>query len=85
VISNEPSGTYVATFFGMEQSLTFTGDTLEIYDDFEGKRVFNYKISEDGSKIRLINVASGKTFIQSFNFVKEHQVVSLNQIEYHRR
>ena len=80
-----PSGTYVATVFGIEQTITFEGEILDFFDLLEGKRVFKYKISEDGSKITATNVVTGRTFIEKFKFIKEHQIVVIGEVEYHRR
>lgn len=83
--SSAPSGTYVCTVLGMEQTATFKGNTLEMYDKLGGKRVFKYKISEDGSRITVTNVVTGKTTTESFKFIKEHQIIVMSGLEYHRR
>jgi len=83
--SSEPSGTYSATIFGIQQSLTFKSDTLEIYNVIDGKRIFQYTISKDGNNIRITNVATRQTTTESFSFIKEYQIVVLSGIEYHHK
>ncbi len=83
--STGPSGTYVYTILGIEQTLTFRGDTLEVYDVLDGKRVFEYKISEDGKQLVATSVATGKTTTESFKYIKEHECVVMNGKEYYKK
>ncbi len=73
--SASPSGTYVGTLQGFEISLTFKGDVLEYYDKFNGKLVFKYTISQDGSTMTTTNVATGVTSTGSFKYIKEYDCV----------
>jgi len=85
VASDAPYGTYVATVWGIEQSMTFRRTTVEFYDVIEGKRVLEYSISEDGNSITLKNVATGETHTTSFRYIKEHGIVVYGEFQYHRR
>jgi hypothetical protein len=73
-----PSGTYVATVLGVEQSLTFKGDVFERYDPLGGKEVFKYTISEDGSTITATNVATGVTWTRGFKYIKDFECVVID-------
>jgi hypothetical protein len=83
--SNNPSGTYVATILGIEQSITFRGSTVEFYDVLGGKRIFEFSISQDGHSITLKNVATGQTTMDDYRYVKEYGIVVIGVIEYYRR
>ena len=87
--SARPSGTYTATLFGNEQSLTFRGDVLERYDRLEGKAIFRYTISEDGSTITTTNVVSGVIETLAFKYIKEFECVVLyagnTPIQYYKK
>lgn len=83
--SSNPSGTYTCTTWGIEQSITFKGSTVEFYNVLDGKRVFKYSISPDGSSLTLRNVSTGKTHTQRYKYIKEHQIVTLGEYEYHRK
>jgi uncharacterized membrane protein (UPF0136 family) len=84
VTSNNPSGTYVATVLGFEQSITFKRSTVEFYDILDGKRIFEFSISQDGNSITLKNVATGETYTSNYRYIKEYQTVVIGQLEYHR-
>lgn len=79
------SGTYVATLLGVEQTATFKGDTLEMFDKFGGKRIFKYSISPDGTTITTTDIVNGKIGNESFKFIKENGVVVINNISYYRK
>ena len=83
--SSRPSGTYVATLLGIEQTATFKGDTLEIYDRIDGKRVFKYVISPDGTEITTTNVATRETGTDDFEFIREQGIVVIGGITYYRK
>jgi len=85
VTSDNPSGTYVATLLGIEESITFRGSTVEFYNVLDGKRVFEFSISQDGHSITLTNVATGKTLTNDYRYNKEYDIVVIGVIEYHRR
>ena len=85
ITSNNPSGTYVATVLGIEQSITFKGSTIEFYDVLGGERIFEFSISEDGHSITLRNVVTGKTHTDDYSYIKEYDIVVIGILEYHRR
>jgi uncharacterized membrane protein (UPF0136 family) len=85
ITSNNPSGTYVATVLGIEQSITFKGSTIEFYDVLDGERIFEFSISEDGHSITLRNVVTGKTHTDNYSYIKEYDIVVIGILEYHRR
>jgi hypothetical protein len=85
VTSNNPSGTYVATVLGFEQSITFKRSTVEFFDILEGKRIFEFSISQDGNSITSKNVATGETYTSNYRYIKEYQIVVIGQLEYHRQ
>ena len=85
IISNSPSGTYVATLLGIEQSITFKGSTVEFFNMFEGKTVFDFSISQDGNSITLRNVATGDTRTLNYRYIKEHEIVVIGATEYYRQ
>jgi hypothetical protein len=85
IISNSPSGTYIATVFGIEQSITFKGSTVEFFNMLDGKRVFDFSISQDGSSITLRNVATGDTSTLNYRYIKEHEIVAIGATEYYRQ
>lgn len=73
--SAKPSGTYVGTLEGFQITLTFKGDVLEYYDQFNGKRVGKYTISQDGSTITTTDIATGATSTARFKYIKEYDCV----------
>jgi hypothetical protein len=78
VANAEPSGTYAATYMGIEQTITFKGDVLEIYNRLDGKHVFKYTISKDGSKLTTTDVATNVSKTYSFKYIKEYECVLSN-------
>ena len=58
--TSSPSGTYVATLFGLQQTATFKGSTLELFNPLDGKRVFKYALNANKTQIELTNIADGK-------------------------
>jgi len=85
IVSNGPSGTYIATVFGIEQSITFKGSTVEFFNMLDGKRVFDFSISQDGNSITLRNVATGDTSTLNYRYIKEHEIVVIGSTEYYRQ
>jgi len=83
--SFSPSGTYVATAFGIEQSITFSGSTVEFFNTLDGKRVFDFSISQDGNSITLRNVVTGDTDTLNYRYIKEHEIVVVGPTEYYRQ
>ncbi len=79
-----PSGTYMYTQFGMQESLTVKGDTIELFNAIDGKRVFKYSISGDGKSISLTNVVTGKVVKQRFSYSTEAKAIVIGDMEYYR-
>lgn len=76
-------GTYrtLAPLLGIEQTLTFEGDTLIIEDTLTGTNVFKYSAtmeSETKGFIEFTNVAGGETFIQLFTYSKEADCIIIH-------
>ena len=83
--SDSPSGTYIATCFDFEQSITFRGSTIESYNVIDGKRVYEFSISQNGNSITLRNVATGGTKTLNYRYMKEHEIVVMGVTEYYRQ
>ena len=76
--TTKPSGTYVGTmqsiYGSLELTITFTRDTIEYYDRINGKRIFKYTISEDGSTLTTEDVM-GTVATQDFKYDPEYECV----------
>ncbi len=72
----EPSGTYLATIYGIEQTLTFKGNVLEIYNRVDGKHVYKYAISEDGSTLTTTDIVTNTPKDYSFKYIKEYECIA---------
>lgn len=83
--SDSPSGTYIATFFGYEQSVTFRGSTIEFCSTLDGKRVYEFSISQNGNSITLRNVATGGTNTLNYRYIREHEIVVMGETQYYRQ
>ncbi len=84
VDSSVPHGTYTATYIGRQQTAKFNGDTLELYNELDGKRTYVYTIIDGGSAIRLTKVGTGETLTGSFSYHRKYDLVIINDHEYHR-
>lgn len=76
-------GTYrtLAPWLGIEQTLSFKGNTLITEDILTGTNVFEYSAtmeSETKGFIEFTNVASGETSIQLFTYNKEADCIILH-------
>ena len=80
----QPTGTYSATVLGLTQTATFKGNTLTLYNRVDGKRVYEYEIISNTNQIRLRNVATGRTFIDSFKYVAEYDTFVWDDITYNK-
>ena len=83
--SNRPSGTYEATAPGPEQSITFGSNELEMYDEIEGTKTYQYSISENGDKITTKDAADGETTTEDFQFNREDRTVVVGDREYRKK
>ena len=79
----KPSGTYLA--WAGRLSLTFKDDTLETFNTLEGKHIFKYEISDDGTQITTTNLVTGEESTDNFKYVKELDVVYMWGLEYYHR
>jgi glucan phosphoethanolaminetransferase (alkaline phosphatase superfamily) len=78
-----PYGTYTATVFGITQTATFKpNNILEMYDKFEGKRVFSYSINQNGTIITATNIVTNQTTSMNFRYVKSQECVVFEDISY---
>lgn len=75
----------MATLLGIEQSITFKGSTVEFFNMFEGKTVFDFSVSQDANSITLRNVATGDTRTLNYRYIKEHEIVVIASTEYYRQ
>ncbi|MFC1946070.1 hypothetical protein ACFLW1_02595 [Chloroflexota bacterium] len=79
-----PSGTYICQYAGTQFSATFNSNTLELNNEFEGKKIFTYQISEDEPTITLTNVVDKSVSTHYFQYIKEYQVVVIDKDEYYK-
>ena len=77
-----PAGTYTATIVGIKNTITFSGDRLETYNIVEGRRVFKYSISKDGTSIQLTDAVTGTVTTESFAYIREANRVILGVTAY---
>ncbi|MFC1968933.1 hypothetical protein ACFLVF_00370, partial [Chloroflexota bacterium] len=82
--TSRPSGIYTAQIMGIKSSAIFKGDTLVLNDEFEGKRIFEYKISNDGDIITCINVVTEKEYTNEFKYIKhkDYEIVVIGSTNY---
>jgi hypothetical protein len=89
VQEKQPSGVYNATILGIEQTATFKGDTLTLYNDYDGKRVFEYSFPRglliENSVIQLKNVVTEQTTTKSFKYTVQYDSFLFENIEYHKK
>lgn len=65
-----PEGNYIATIIPeVYETANFCGNTVELCNPRDGKRIFEYEIIEEGTKIKLTNVETGDTRTRSFKYV----------------
>ena len=78
-----PSGTYTATSMGLTETANFKGNnTLEMYNEFDGKRVFHYSISSAGTSITTTNIVTNKTSTTSFRYIKDNECVVIGNLSF---
>jgi len=89
--SATPQGNYIATIIPeVYETASFCGNTLELCNPRDGKRVFEYEIVEGGTKINLTNVETGETVTRPFKYIvkttkygEEREVVIIDQLIYY--
>jgi len=68
--SPAPEGNYIATIIPeVYETASFCGNTVELCNPRDGKRIFEYEILEKGTKIQLTNVETGDTRTRNFKYV----------------
>jgi len=72
--SSTPHGMYTATVFGWRETITFSGDTLTIFNELDGKRTYTYRI--ENQVIKLTNVITGETSTRIFMYSSEDDAVT---------
>jgi hypothetical protein len=85
-----PEGKYVATIVPeVYETAVFTADTLELDNPRDGKRVFNWELTEEGEQIQLTNIETGETTTQQFKYIRvtrsgeEREVVIIGHLIYY--
>jgi hypothetical protein len=73
----KPSGVYSASIMGYEQTLTFSGNTLDIYDQLDGRKTYTYAISNNDSEISMTDIVSHVTTVKPFQYLKPYECVVL--------
>ena len=89
--SPTPQGNYTATIIPeVYETASFYGNSLELCNPRDGKRIFEYEIVEEGTKIKLTNVETGDTRIRPFKHIltttkygDEREVVIIDQLIYY--
>jgi len=76
------SGTYRAIIFGIEQSWTFTGNTVTRFDPVIGQTMFEYSIKNN--HILLQNVATGEKASANFEHDTKYNFIIIGDITYWR-
>lgn len=81
-----PHGTYTATALGFTQTATFGGNTLTMYDDIDGKRIFEYSFPNGigSGKIQVRNVVTNEVGITPFKYNKQYDCVTIGKITYYK-
>jgi hypothetical protein len=78
VPSYVPHGTYTATSTGQKLSITFKDNNiLETSSMMDGKRVYQYEISDSGSRIYLEDIMTKEKASWSFKYNKDIDCVAL--------
>jgi len=83
-------GNYIATIIPeVYETASFYGNTLELCNPRDGKRIFEYEIVEDGTKIKLTDVETRVTRTRPFKHIltttkygEEREVVIIDQLIY---
>ena len=67
IVISKPSGNYKGTIFGVEMTVKFkSGDIIESYNPFDGKRVYQYELV--GSNIVMHDIATNETQTIKFKY-----------------
>jgi hypothetical protein len=83
---SKPSGTYTATgILGLERTITFEDDTVEIQSAIGIKKVYKYEIRDNGEEIILTDIVSEKSVISSYKFIKDPPCVVIDDIAYYKQ
>lgn len=91
-----PIGTYTVTVLGMEETITFSGDTLTVYSSFSGKRVFKYRFVQRNDALRTVcateatgiwvnNVVTGESRVLDFKYIAGEDVVVFAKVSFWKR
>lgn len=86
-----PHGTYTGVAMGITATLTFNGSTLTTYDPLDGKQIYTYTITPDGSTITYTSVATGNQitatnggFFFTYIYAPQYDIVTWNGTQYYK-
>jgi len=83
---NLPQGTYSATIFGFVETVTFSGNTLTMYNEMDGKRIFecSFPAGIESGKIQVRNVVTNEVGITDFKYDRQYNCVTIGKITYYK-
>jgi len=79
-----PQGTYTATIAGFTQTATFRGNILTMYNDIDGKRIFECSFPNgiESGKIQVRNVVTNEVGITPYKYDRQYDCVTIGKITY---